>query len=266
MSTILPGLCSVILRAESVDSVARLAGECGVRAIEWGADVHVPPGDSGAASLARAATAAADCRVASYGTYLFAAGVPAPNDTCAVLDTAVALGAPNVRVWATFGVEPGSSAYPELVDGLRACCVEGGARDLTVGLEFHGSTATATVDGVLALLAAVDRPELFTYWQPPYWRGPTTPESDAREVVALGDHLSHLHGYEWASAEKRLPLAAGADRWRAVLAAAANPLTGNGDGAWPGDRVAFLEFVAGDDPAALRRDAAVLHDWLDELS
>ncbi len=260
MSTILPGLCSVTLRSASVDSVARLAGECGVRAIEWGADVHVPPGDSAAASLARAATAAADCRVASYGTYLFSAGVPAPDDTCAVLDTAVALGAPNVRVWATFGVEPGSSAYPELVDGLRACSVEAGARDLTVGLEFHGGTATATVDRVLALVAAVDHPKLFTYWQPPYWRSPTTPESDAAEVVALAERLSHLHVYEWASAQDRRPLLAGRARWIAALRAACAL-----DGEWSENRCAFLEFVDDDDAVGVRRDAVVLRGWLDEI-
>ncbi len=239
------------LRGSAVDEVAALAAECGLHAIEWGADVHVPPEDASAIARARAASEAAGCRCSSYGSYLFAAGLPGPDEVRAVLDTAVALGAPTVRVWAGFGVRPGSHEYDGLVAALVAASEAAAARHLHLGLEFHGGTATATVAGALALLDDVGRPNLFTYWQPPYWRAPTTSESDAAEVRALGDRLLHLHVYEWAAAEDRRPLDEGAARWAAVLAAA-------GDG----DRVAYLEFVAGDDPAALRRDAATLHTML----
>jgi sugar phosphate isomerase/epimerase len=151
------------------------------------------------------------------------------------------------------------------VDGLGVCCAEAETRGLTVGLEFHGGTPTATVAGTLGLIEAVGSPNLFTYWQPPYWHGPTTPESDAAEAIALLGVLSHLHVYEWASPEDRRALVEGTDRWRAVLGAvdAGTPETGTPEtAAWRGDRVAFLEFVAGDDPEALRRDAATLRDWL----
>ena len=248
-----PGLCSVTLRSQSVDEVARLAGECGLAAIEWGGDVHVPPGDTGAARRARAASAAADVAVASYGSYLFAAGAPTAAESGAVLDTAMALGAPNVRVWAGFGVVAGSPEYSTLVAGLSAIAADAAARGITVGLEFHGGTPTATVDGAVALLDEVGAANLTCYWQPPYWHGPTTPAADAAEVATLGGRLSHLHVYEWAGPEARRPLADGRARWSAVLDAAR---------ACGGERVAFLEFVAGDDPEALRRDAGTLRDLL----
>jgi 3-dehydroshikimate dehydratase len=251
---IVPGLCSVTLRLLPVEAVASLAVECGLHAIEWGADVHVPPGDAGAATRASAASAAEGVTIASYGSYLFASGVPDAGERAAVLDAAEALGAPNVRVWAGFGVEPGTDASGALVDGLAAFASDAASRGMTVGVEYHGGTATATLAGTRTLLDAVDAPNLASYWQPPYWRAPTTGEADAAEVTALGDRLSHLHVYEWAGAADRRPLADGAARWRAVLDAA---------GAAPGDRVAFLEFVAGDDPDALRRDAATLRSWLD---
>ncbi len=248
-----PGLCSVTLRAQSVDAVARLAAECGVGAIEWGGDVHVPPGDAAAARRARVASDAAGVAIASYGSYLFAAGPPIAAESTAVLDTAVALGAPNVRVWAGFGIVAGSGEYRSLVAGLAAFAVAADARGITVGLEFHGGTPTATVDGALALLDAVAAPNLSTYWQAPYWRGPTTPAADAAEVAAVGGRLSHLHVYEWAGPEDRRPLADGHARWSAVFDAARK---------LGGDRTAFLEFVADDDPDVLRRDAATLHEWL----
>ena len=260
MTRIRPGLCSVTLRAETVDTVARLAAECGLRGIEWGSDVHVPPGDATAAARARAASLAADLEVASYGSYLFAGSVPDRDDMDTTLDTAVALGAPNVRVWAGFGVESGSEHYRSVVDGLAAFGAVAAGRDLTVGLEFHGGTPTATVAGTLALLDAVGVPNLFTYWQPPYWRGPVAAHTDAAEVTDLGRRLSHLHVYEWAGAEDRQPLADGDARWGAVLRAACAV-----DGTWSGDRYAFLEFVPGDDVDAVRRDAAVLLRWLDQV-
>ena len=257
MTRIRPGLCSVTLRTETVDAVARVAAECGLRGIEWGGDVHVPPGDLAAAAQARAASVAADLAVASYGSYLFAGSVPDSNEMDTTLDTVHALGAPNVRVWAGFGVESGSQQYGAVVDGLGAFCSLAAARDLTVGLEFHGGTPTATVAGTRALLDAVGAPNLFTYWQPPYWRETWSPAGDATEVVELGSRLSHLHVYEWASPDDRRPLAEGAHRWDAVLSATATAI-----GAWTADRYAFLEFVADDDPDALRRDAAVLNRWL----
>jgi sugar phosphate isomerase/epimerase len=245
-----PGLCSVTLRALTVDEVARLAGACGLEAVEWGADVHVPPGDTGALARARAAARAAGVANASYGSYLFATGVVGADVWRPVLDTAAALGAPNVRVWAPFGDGSRPEGY---VEALRACAADADGRDLTLSLEFHGGTATATVAGVQALLDEVGAPNLRTYWQPPYWRGPTTPERDAGEVTALGAHLLHLHVYEWAGPENRRPLAEGAGRWRAVLDAARR---------LDGDRVALLEFVPGDEAEALRRDAATLRAWL----
>ncbi len=257
MTRIRPGLCSVTLRAETVDTVARISAECGLRGIEWGGDVHVPPGDATAAARARAASLAADLEVASYGSYLFAGSVPDRDEMNTTLDTALALRAPNVRVWAGFGIEPGSEQYRGVVDGLAGFGALAASRHLTVGLEFHGGTPTATVAGTLALLDAVGAPNLFTYWQPPYWKENLGPATDAAEVVELGSRLSHLHVYEWASADDRRPLAEGAERWTGVLGAAAAL-----DGDWTADRYAFLEFVADEEPTALRRDAAVLAQWL----
>ena len=70
-------------------------------------------------------------------------------------------------------------------------------------------------------------------------------------------HLSHLHTFWWLAGGQRLPLADGADLWPTIIAE--TEATTNG---WSGPRYAFLEFVADDDPAALRPDAATLLGWL----
>lgn len=247
-----PGLCSVTMRHLGVEEVAKVAAEAGLRAIEWGGDVHVPPGDEEAARRAVTACAIAGLESASYGSYLLADGDGSEETARRVLDTAVALGAPNVRVWTPFGVDPGSPRTGEVVDALGTVCALAAERDLRIGLEFHAHTLTATVPSTLELLAAVDAPNLSTYWQPPYWVPPREPAADAADVARLGSHLSHVHVYEWAGAEDRRPLAEGELRWRAVLTALTDT-----------PRVAFLEFVADDDPRALLADAATLHTWLE---
>lgn len=262
MIAIVPGLCSVTVRHLGIEEVARLAAEAGLLAIEWGGDVHVPPGDVDAAARARGASAAAGITCASYGSYLLADGDGAAESVARVLDTAVDLGTSNVRVWTPFGIEPGSRRTNEVVDALGAVSAAAADRDLTVGVEFHGSTLTATMTSVTALLDAVGAPNLATYWQPPYWLPARSVADDVREVEALSPRLSHVHVYEWIGGEDRRPLAEGAHRWRAVFEAL-------GTGAAPDEpspRVAFLEFVAEDDPVALLRDARTLRNLLGEVA
>lgn len=260
MTAIVPGLCSVTMRHLGVEEVARLAAQAGLLAIEWGGDVHVPPGDTVAATRARAAGESAGLECTSYGSYLLADGDGAPGTIARVLDTAIALGAPNVRVWAPFGVEPGSPGTGAVVDAFAAVSTAAAERDLTIGVEFHGGTLTASAESASALLDAVDAPNLMTYWQPPYWLAARPPADDASEVKRLAPRLSHLHVYEWVGAEDRRPLADGAARWRAVL----DQLRHGPAPDRPNPRAAFIEFVAGDDPVTLLRDARTLHELLAE--
>jgi 3-dehydroshikimate dehydratase len=260
--TLTPGLCSVTVRHLGIEEVAKLAAEAGLTAIEWGGDVHVPPGDVAAAKRARVAGAAAGLVGASYGSYLLADGDSSPEMIAKVLDTAVSLATPNVRVWTPFGIEPGSPRTGEVIDALARVSDEAAQRDLTVGIEFHGGTLTATAESATSVLDAVGAPNLSTYWQPPYWCADRPPAADAAAVVALGSRLSHVHVYEWAAAEDRRPLADGRRRWRAVFEALVDAETGSP--ARPAPRCVFLEFVAGDDPRALLRDAQTLHELVGE--
>lgn len=86
-----PGLCSVTFRSLSVQAVIDLAAANGIRAIEWGADIHVPSGDLANARDVAARTAKAGLVVSSYGSYIFAPDF-SPEDMTAVLETAKALG------------------------------------------------------------------------------------------------------------------------------------------------------------------------------
>ena len=256
-----PGLCTVTLRESSVPDVVEVAAAAGVTALEWAGDVHVPHGDHGAAERAAAASAAAGLEVVSYGSYLF---LDASTDSHVdeVLDTAVTLGAPGVRVWCGYGIHPDASADERLVVTRAASLAASAAADrgLHLTVEFHGGTLTATAVSARRLLDDVGSPVLFSAWQPPYW-SPRSPDDELADLALIGPELSHVHVYDWDPDGTRHPLRVGADRWvgrlRAARAAGAAAV---GAGV---PRSALIEFVPHDDPGSLPAEVSSLRTCLD---
>src|SRR4051812_19353813 len=95
------GLASVTFRALSPDEIIRLARTAGLQGIEWGGDVHVPPGDLRRARDVHRKTLQAGMHVTSYGSYYTSGSASQPDNVLfeAVLETALALHAPVIRVW-----------------------------------------------------------------------------------------------------------------------------------------------------------------------
>lgn len=250
-----PGLCSVTFRSLSPQAVIDLAAANGIRSIEWGGDIHVPPGDLGNARDVGERTAKAGLTVSSYGSYIFAPDF-ALDDVIAVLETAKALGAGHIRIW------PGSRKRPsaDYSPGERRAATEALATiarrahdyGITIGLEYHPNSLTDTLPSALQLTQDLPVPNLFFYWQP----APGLPLNDALvEISALGSRICHLHVFAWLADTSRLPLHERAEYWRACVDALP-------EGDWTKTAYAMLEFVKGNDVGQFAEDAAVLSDIL----
>jgi 3-dehydroshikimate dehydratase len=239
------GLCSVTLRHLGVEEVVAVAASAGLAAVEWGADVHVAPGDDAAAEAARSACAGAGVAVASYGSY-HRAGVDAPEDFDAVLATAGRLGAPRIRIWA--GATPSREASPRqraaVADAARRAVQSAGEAGIQVALEYHGGTLTDHPGSTLALLEAVD--SLRTYWQPPQDVPDEAALAELRQVLP---RLAALHVFSWWPGSERRPLEARAELWRRAFGLVE-------------DVDALLEFVPGDDAATVVREARTMDELL----
>src|SRR5215212_11999351 len=98
------GLVSVTFRPLAPREIVQLAAAAGLRGIEWGGDIHVPHGDLQAARAVRQITADAGLQVLAYGSYFRFQPAAAFEP---VLETALALGAPLIRIWA--GSQPSAA-------------------------------------------------------------------------------------------------------------------------------------------------------------
>lgn len=250
MTAIRPGLCSVTFRALTPEEIIALTAAAGLEVIEWGGDVHVPPGDVARAAQVAQATTDAGLAVASYGSY-FRAGADEPLTP--ILDSAEALGADRVRIWAgsVDTADATGADWSQTVERLTEAAAEAGERSIRLALEFHSGTLAATAPTTLRLLAEVGSPHLSTYWQPTV---AASVDTVLEEYRALAAHTSAAHVFSWWPAKERLPLRARDALWTRYFAearAAEKP-----------PRDALLEFVPGDDPASLTGEAAALRGYL----
>jgi 3-dehydroshikimate dehydratase len=239
----------VTYRGLSAGEVVALAAGAGLRAIEWGGDIHAPPGDLGRLRDVREMTAEHGLSVASYGSY-FRAGPHGYDEFAPVLAAAVVLGAPRVRIWAGAlgSAEADADAVRAVVASTRLVAHLAAGQGVELGFEFHRNTLTDSVASTERLLDAVDAPNVRTYWQPPVG----LPEAEAvAGLTTLLDRVCALHVFSWWPGTTRLPLADRTSLWRAVFAVAA------GAGR---TMDALLEFVPDDAPEVLAGEAGTLRE------
>jgi 3-dehydroshikimate dehydratase len=235
--SLVPGLVSVTFRQLTVREIIALVTRAGLRAVEWGGDVHVPGPAAARETAARCADAGVE--VAAYGSY-YRAGAGEPFED--VLTTALALGAPRIRVWAG---RLGSAEEPDrraVVDDLARVAALAAGEEVTICLEYHANTLTDTLESTVDLLDEV--PAVRPYWQPPIGVSPADALTAVRKL-----HPVTAHVFTWADTGARLPLSHGEALWLPVLSTM--------------DRgYALLEFVRDDAPEAFREDAETLLRWL----
>lgn len=249
MNHIRTGLTSVTFRKKTVDEIVDLARQAHLDGIEWGGDIHVPAGDIQAAHYAAKATRDAGLSVLSYGSYFHG---DEGEDFAPVLECAKALGAPMIRVWA--GRFPYEECSPEEFSRCAAAfqkTADMAAKEgIAMGFEYHRGTLTQTRAGAAALLDAVARENVSSYWQP---NPDISLEEQLSEIDTLLPRLSTVHVFCWTGNNVRHPLSEGLPLWQQYV----EHLDKTG-----APRAMILEFVEGDSPEAFLQDAATLRQLL----
>jgi sugar phosphate isomerase/epimerase len=252
-----PGICSITFRDKSSEEVIELCVAAELKGVEWGADIHVQPNDLENAKRVGELTRDAGLEVAGYGSYYMAFDKEGEvvQPFAPVVEAAVALGAPIIRIWGgSLSIEKTDAYFESVVHRSREAAALAAAKGVKVAYEFHQNTYTETLESALTLMDAVDHPNLYTFWQPPHGSGL---EQRLKELEALKDVLSHVHVFHWEGAPKppypRLALGEGVELWKPCLNAVA---------ALPGDRFALLEFTRDNDEKQFKEDAQTLLEML----
>ncbi len=249
-----PGVCSVTFRRLSAQQVIRLASQAGLKGIEWGGDIHVPHGNLTVAREVARQTRDAGLEVSSYGSY-YRVGHEDELPFAKVLETALELGAPVIRVWA--GKQGSREASPEyrqqVVDDSRRIAELARRAGLTVCYEYHPNTLTDTSASAQKLLEEVAHPAMRSYWQPEVGQPAFRNVRDLRCVLTW---LVNVHVYWWTQGNVRAPLRNGEKDWQRYL----ELITLTGREHW-----LLLEFVRDDSPDAFLEDAITLKQWLGVL-
>ena len=251
-----PGLVSVTFRALSPREIIQSCVEAKLQGIEWGGDVHVPPDNLRNAREVAHMTRESGLDVAAYGSYYRCDGAPFEP----ILETAVELSAPLVRVWAgkVDASDATESNWARMSDELARINELARAANVQVATEFHGGTLTSHGMSALRLMESKNESGFQTLWQP-LRRGENFDmkiEENLAELRAVEPYLTYVHVYEWADdsegKQQRLTLQNSAQWPRYV-----EELKRIG-----GERWLLLEFVPDDDPTILAREAAALRSWI----
>jgi sugar phosphate isomerase/epimerase len=240
------GLTSITFRSLRAERIIALAKEAGLEGIEWGGDIHAPPGNTGVADRIKAQTEEAGLSVMSYGSYY---RLLEGADLLPVLETACALGAPVIRIWAgTKGsAQVDDDYYCRAATELRQVCALAAERNIRIGLEYHRQTLTDTADSAGRLIGLANRDNLTSYWQP----NPDLPPAEHfQEISLLLPRLSSVHVFQWEKGNVRRPLAEGERVWKEYIR-----LLGTG-------RNYIMEFVRDDREEDFLADAAVLRSLI----
>jgi 3-dehydroshikimate dehydratase len=243
------GLVSVTLRRFKPADVVKYATEAKLKYVEWGGDVHVLPCDLDNAREVARMTRDAGMEIAAYGSYYRVGAMKTPNTHPfeAVLETAVAMEAPMIRVWA--GDRASKEANDSQVDSMaretRSMADLAAQAGIRLGFEFHGNTLNDRSSASKRLMEKIDHENVGTLWQ--------VSDSSDVEVMQRGlkrirKWLTNIHVFHWHEGQRR-PLEEGEMQWLGYLEVACS--TGR-------DHVALLEFVQDDSPMNIARDAAVL--------
>lgn len=248
-----PGIVSVTYRQLTPAALLDAARKAQLSVIEWGGDVHVPHGDISRAIHVGGMTRGAGLLPVSYGTYYRAGsyGSEYPAVFTAMLRTAEALGASNLRLWAgcSGSIDTDAVLRTALTNELRHCAQMAKNDGKSISFEYHSGTLTDRADSARRLMEALGADNASLYWQPNQF---LSHEENCSALQQLLPYISNVHVFAWEGSA-RLPLAAHAQRWRNYISILKTV---------PRDRAMLLEFTPNDDPAELAREAEVLRSLL----
>ena len=244
------GLVSVTFRKLSVDEIISIAVDNKLDGIEWGGDIHVPPNDLDNAKAVAVKCADNGLKIFSYGSYYY---LGQGDDFTDILNTALALGTSNVRIWAgkKNSEDVTADEWSEMVgEAIAIADTLAVYENITLSFEYHGNTLTNTAESAVKLINDIGRDNVKLYWQPNQYKDIDFNKTALRMVLP---YLSNVHVFNWNGNDK-LMLGDASKTWTEYI----NIIKTDNK-----FHNLMLEFVKDDSVSNLESDAAALHKLLE---
>lgn len=249
------GLVSISFRKLSPAVIIEAVKQAGLNGIEWGGDVHAPPGDINAARTIRKLSVDAGLKVFAYGSY-YCVGCTEDitSEFSKVLYSAQELGAPIIRIWAynKGSANVSESEFVRLLLESRIIADMAMQAGILLSFECHGNTYTDDYHAALHLIKEIDRENVTMYWQPNQLQNEEYNLAAAKALAAI---TTNIHTFHW-DAKQRYPLAEGKQIWAQYIRCFQNPVR---------PHAFLLEFMYDDAIESLPDDARMLQSLLKEV-
>ena len=227
------GLVSITFRKLSPQEIIALVAKAGLNGIEWGGDMHVPHGNIERAREVYKMTADAGLKVAAYGSYYHVGCEDQEGISFRkVLDTALELKAPTIRVWAgnRGSQEADGDWWAKVANETCRISEMAEGSGITISFEYHPNTLTDTAESTLRLIKTVKRDNIASYWQPTFGLDFKRQIEGLKQVLPW---IGNTHVFWWDRNEIQ-PLVDGMDTWKKYIEVI---------GTAKGDRFCMVEFV-----------------------
>ena len=248
------GIVSVTFRNLTYDQIIDLVVRAGLDGIEWGGDIHAPHGDIVKARQIAKETTEAGLSIPSYGSYYQVGESPAKGlDFACVLETALALEAKTIRVWAgTKGTSQADDSHWDSVCwDARRIANQAAKEDINIAFEYHSGTLTDNADSACKLIKQINLPNVHLYWQSVCGLPAQENLVDLAKVIP---YVTNIHVFHWwPTHHDRCLLSQGTEDWASYF----NTIESHDC-----KRFALLEFVKDDLPENFCADAKTLKAML----
>jgi len=249
-SNILSGLTSITFRDLDSKEIIDLAVKAGLNGIEWGGDIHVPHGNTKIASETRKMTVDAGLDVIAYGSYFFLGDSSRKKlNFKKVLDSAVALHAPVIRVWAgkIASASTDENYRNKIIEETKSIAKLAAEANIDIAFESHLNSLTDTGESSVDILKKIDMENVKSYWQP---IPSLSDEENLRKLNLIFPWIKNVHVFHWKNDNStRLALSAGKEKWEKYF---------DDFSAIKNDAYAIIEFVKNDSPEEFLADAETL--------
>ncbi|MFI3226364.1 MAG: TIM barrel protein [Clostridia bacterium] len=188
---IYPALVSITFRQLTVEEIIALCVENGIKAVEWGSDVHVPEGDIETAKYVKKLSDENGIKTASYASYyILGKNEDYKTEFAKHIACAKELGTKTIRLWAMREASQDvcQERLVKIYEEANAIADMAEKDGITISYEFHHVTLTDTLESTLKLLE--NAPKTCSHWQRPIGM---CEEECFEQIKALKDKIRNLH-------------------------------------------------------------------------